>query len=87
MLKPLNITVFDSYDVYEMLLARLKDEKRVDDILGNIAEDLYDGEGIASFYLPGKDDQKFYSDDEIELTETIVTNSNLNYYDTAYIMF
>ena len=86
MLKPLNIIVFDSEDIFELLAAQ-SDVNHADMILGEIAEYLYDGEGIASVYLFPKEEQKYHSECDSELADIIVANSELNYGDTAYIMF
>lgn len=86
MLKPLNIIVFDSEDIFELLAAQF-DVYHADVVLGEIAEYLYDGEGIASIYLIPKEEQKNHPECDNELSNVIVANSTLNYGDTAYIMF
>jgi len=86
MLKPLDIIVFDSGDIFELLAAQ-SNAHHADAVLGEIAESLYDGEGIASIYLVPKEEQKYQPECNDELSNIIVANSTLNYGDTAYIMF
>ena len=86
MLKPLDIIVFDSEDIFELLAAQ-SSASQADAFLGEIAQCLYDGEGVASIYLVPKEEQKYHPECENELSNIIVANSTLNYGDTAYIMF
>ena len=87
MLKPLNIIVFDNMDIHE-LIANNFDENYADTVLDLVTELTEANDNtIVDFYLPGKEEQRFYNDWEITLTNLIVANSTLNYGDTAYIMF
>lgn len=87
MLKPLNVIVFDSEDIRK-LIANNFNENYADTILDSIAELTEASDySIVNFYLPSKEEQQFYSDWEITLTDLIVANSILNYSDTVYIMF
>lgn len=87
MLKPLNIFVFDSEDIHK-LIANNFDENYADTVLDLIAELTEANDNtIVDFYLPNKEEQYYYNDWEIKFTDLIVANSELNYGDTAYIMF
>ncbi len=86
MLKPLDIIVFDSEDIFELLAAQ-SNIHHADTILDEVAKRLYDDEGIASIYLVPKKEQKYHPECNNELSNIIVANSTLNYGDTAYIMF
>ena len=85
MLKPLNILVFGSADIYE-LIAATSTEEHADEIIEAIAEGCSE-DSIVRLYLPSKKEQQFYDSYKNELANLIVENSELHYGDAAYIIF
>ena len=86
MLKPINIIVFDSADLYDTLLEEYHgNTNKVETAFKSITDEK--DESLISFYLPSPEEQQFYDEVTAEITNAIVKNSILNYGDTAYIMF
>ena len=85
MLKPVDIIVFDSGDLYDVLLQEYNnDTKKVDAAFAYLTDE--SEETLISFYLPGPEEQQFYDEITGEIADIIVKNSVLNYGNTAYIM-
>jgi len=87
MLKPLDIIVFDSVEVEKAAEEYFGDKNKARMLL--LAIDLLrnDDEPIVSVYLPTTEEREFYDESTCDLADVIVKYSNLNYGDTAYIMF
>lgn len=82
MLKPLDIIVFDSVEVKNAATEYFGDEHKARALLLTL-----DLQPIVSVYLPTVEERKFYDETTCDLADIIVKYSNLNYGDTAYIMF
>ena len=87
MLKPLDIIVFDSTEVETAAEEYFGDKNKARMLL--LAIDLLrnDDESIISVYLPTAEEREFYDESTCDLADVIVKYSDLNYGDTAYIMF
>lgn len=87
MLKPLDIIVFDSVEVEKAAEEYFGDKNKARMLL--LAIDLLrnDDESIVSVYLPTTEEREFYDESTCDLADVIVKYSDLNYGDTAYIMF
>ena len=87
MLKPLDIIVFDSVEVEKAAEEYFGDKNKARMLL--LAIDLLrnDDEPIVSVYLPTTEEREFYDESTCDLADVIVEYSDLNYGDTAYIMF
>ena len=87
MLKSLDIIVFDSVEVENAAEEYFGDKNKARMLL--LAIDLLhnDDEPIVSVYLPTTEEREFYDESTCDLADVIVKYSDLNYGDTAYIMF
>ena len=90
MLNPLNILVFDFFEVWS-LYAEKYGAKEADKVIYDYVR--YElnptlvRDGIVSLYLPVDGEKSYYSEYRSKLADIIVENSSLNYGDTAYIMY
>lgn len=87
MLNPLDIIVFDSTEVETAAKEYFGDKTKARLLLFAIDTQRNDDEPIVSVYLPTAEERKFYDESTCELADVIVKYSDLNYGDTAYIMF
>lgn len=87
MLKPLDITVFDSVEVEQAAIEYFGDKQKARFLLLNLDLLRNDDEPIVSMYLPTVEEREFYDESTCDLADVIVKYSDLNYGDTAYIMF
>jgi len=87
MLKPLNITIFDSVEVEQAAVEYFEDRQKARYLLLNLDLLRNDDEPILSMYLPTPEEREFYDESTCDLADVIVKYSDLNYGDTAYIMF
>jgi len=90
MLNPVNIIVYDAADIYNLYAEKYgkqEAEKAVYQYALQECHPLLENDGIVSLYLPEKEEMTYYSEYRTFLAEIIVENSDLNYGDTAYIMY
>lgn len=87
MLKPLNIIVLDSVEVETAAEEYFGDKNKARMLLLALDLQRYDDESIVSMYLPTTEEREFYDESTCALADVIVKYSDLNYGDTAYIMF
>lgn len=87
MLKPLDITIFDSVEVETAAEEYFGDKYKARALLLNLDLLRNDDEPIISMYLPTTEEREYYDESTCNLADVIVKYSNLNYGDTAYIMF
>ena len=87
MLKPLNIIVFDSVEVENVAAEYFGNERKARALLLALDLQRNDDEPIVSMYLPTAEEREYYDETTCNLADIIVKNSDLNYGDTAYIMF
>ena len=87
MLKPLDITIFDSVEVEQAAVEYFEDRQKARYLLLNLDLLRNDDEPILSMYLPTPEEREFYDESTCDLADVIVKYSDLNYGDTAYIMF
>lgn len=87
MLKPLDITIFDSVEVEQAAVEYFEDRQKARFLLLNLDLLRNDDEPILSMYLPTPEEREFYDESTCDLADVIVKYSDLNYGDTAYIMF
>ena len=87
MLKPVNLTVFDSADLYDTLLKEFSNNVDKTEVALEYITDGSD-ETLVSFYLPVPEEQQYYEEIAGEIADIIVKNSNgVQYGDTVYILF
>lgn len=87
MLKPLDIIVLDSVEVENVAAEYFGNEHNARALLLALDLQRNDDEPIVSMYLPTPEERKYYDETTCDLADIIVKNSELNYGDTAYIMF
>ena len=87
MLKPLNIIVFDSVEVENVAAEYFGNEYKARALLLALDLQRNDDESIVSMYLPTAVEREYYDESTCNLADVIVKYSDLNYGDTAYIMF
>jgi len=87
MLKPLNIIVFDSVEVENAAAEYFGNEHKARALLFALDSQRNSDESIVSMYLPTAEEREFYDESTCNLADVIVKNSDLDYGDTAYIMF
>ena len=90
MLNPLNIIVYDAADIYNLYAEKYGEQEAEEAVYQYALREchpLLENDGIVSLYLPDKEDMAYYSEYRTSLAEIIVENSDLNYGDTAYIMY
>jgi len=90
MLNPLNIIVYDAADIYNLYAEKYGEQEAEEAVYQYALREchpLLENDGIVSLYLPDKEDMAYYSEYRSSLAEIIVENSDLNYGDTAYIMY
>ena len=87
MLKPVNLIVFDSADLYNTLLKEFSNNvDKVETALDYIVDERE--ETLVSFYLLVLEEQLYYEEIAGEIADIIVKNSNgVQYGDTVYILF
>lgn len=87
MLKPVNLIVFDSADLYNTLLKEFSNNvNKAETALDYIVDERE--ETLVSFYLPVPEEQLYYEEIAGEIADIIVKNSNgVQYGDTVYILF
>ena len=87
MLKPVNLIVFDSTNLYDTLLKEFPDNvSKAEAALDYIANE--SDETLVSFYLPVPEERQYYEEIASEIADIIVKNSNeVQYGDTVYILF
>jgi len=87
MLKPVNLIVFDSTDLYNTLLKEFSNNVEKAEVAFDYIANESD-EMLASFYLPVPEEQQYYDEIAGEIADIIVKNSNgVQYGDTVYILF
>ena len=87
MLKPVNLTVFDSADLYDTQLKELSNNLDKTEVALEYITDGSD-ETLVSFYLPVPEEQQYYEEIAGEIADIIVKNRNgVQYGDTVYILF
>ena len=87
MLKPVNLIVFDSADLYDTLLKEFSNNVEKTEVALEYITDESD-ETLISFYLPVPGEQQYYEEIAGEIADIIVKNSNdVQYGDTVYILF
>lgn len=87
MLKPLDIIVFDSIEVKNVATEYFGNEYKAKALLLALDLQRNDDEPIVSMYLPTAEEREYYDESTCNLADVIVKYSDLNYGDTAYIMF
>ena len=89
MLNPINVIVYDAADIYNLYAEKYGKQEAEEAVYQYALREChpFENDGIISLYLPGKEEMTYYSEYRAFLTEIIVENSNLNYGDTAYIMY
>lgn len=90
MLNPINIIVYDAADIYNLYAEKYGEQEAEEAVYQYALREchpLLENDGIVSLYLPDKEDMAYYSEYRTSLAEIIVENSDLNYGDTAYIMY
>lgn len=87
MLKPLNIIVFDSVELENVAAEYFGNEHKARALLLALELQRNDDEPIISMYLPTAEERKYYDETTCNLADIIVKNSELDYGNTAYIMF
>ena len=87
MLKPLDIIVFDSVEVENAAEEYFGNQNKARMLLFAVDSQRYDDESIVSMYLPTTAEREYYDEATCDLADVIVKYSDLNYGDTAYIMF
>lgn len=87
MLKPLDIIVFDFVEVENVAAEYFGNKSKARALLLALDLQRNDDEPIVSMYLPTAEEREYYDEATCDLADIIVKNSDLNYGDTAYIMF
>ena len=90
MLNPLNVLVFDFSEIWELYAEKYgakEADKAIYDYVRFELNPTLAKDGIVSLYLP-MDCEKSYSNEyRSKIADIIVENNDLNYGDTAYIMY
>lgn len=82
--------VYDAADIYNLYAEKYGEQEAEEAVYQYALREchpLLENDGIVSLYLPDKEDMAYYSEYRKSLAEIIVENSDLNYGDTAYIMY
>lgn len=87
MLKPLDIIIFDSVEVENAAEEYFGNKTKARLLLFVVDTQRNDDEPIVSVYLPTTEEREYYDETTCDLADVIVEYSDLNYGDTAYIMF
>ena len=90
MLNPINIIVYDAADIYNLYAEKYGEQEAEEAVYQYALRECHpflENDEIVSLYLPNKEDMAYYSEYRTSLAEIIVENSDLNYGDTAYIMY
>lgn len=89
MLNPVNVVVYDAVDIYNLYAEKYGKQEAEKAVYQYALREChpFDDDGIISLYLPEKEKMVYYSDYRASLAKIIIENSDLNYGDTAYIMY
>lgn len=90
MLNPLNVLVFDFAEIQNLYAEKYGVEEAAKAIYDYVRYQLNSTlakDGIVSLYLPVDYEKSYYNEYRNKLADIIVENSDLNYGDTAYIMY
>jgi hypothetical protein len=90
MLNPINVIVYDAADIYNLYAEKYGEQEAEEAVYQYALREchpLLENDGIVSLYLPEKEEMAYYNKYRASLAEIIVENSDLNYGDTAYIMY
>ena len=90
MLNPLNVLIFDFSEIWELYAEKYGIEEAAKAMCDYVRYQLnptLTKNGIVSLYLPMNYDKSYYNEYRNKLADIIVETSDLNYGDTAYIMY
>lgn len=89
MLNPINVIVYDAADIYNLYAEKYDKQEAEEAVYQYALRECHplENDGIISLYLPEEEEMTYYSEYRKSLTEIIIENSDLNYGDTAYIMY
>lgn len=89
MLNPINVIVYDAADIYNLYAEKYGKQEAEEAVYQYALRECHplENDGIISLYLPEEEEMTYYSEYRKSLAEIIIENSDLNYGDTAYIMY
>lgn len=89
MLNPINVIVYDAADIYNLYAEKYGKQEAKEAVYQYALRECHplENDGIISLYLPEEEEMTYYSEYRKSLAEIIIENSDLNYGDTAYIMY
>lgn len=97
MLNPINVIVYDAADIYNLYAEKYGKQEAEEAVYQYALRECHplENNGILqrntfnfiSLYLPKEEEMIYYSEYRKFLAEIIVENSDLNYGETAYIMY